>query len=164
MNSKNFLLIIIGICIALFLKLFIIDMVKVSGPSMSPTLEDKTTVYISKLAYGIPIPFGNQLAVQWAKPENGDVVIFLHNNKMVVKRCCGVAGQVLEYSTNTGYSLHIDGKTYPLTEAQYQRIKYDSVVPENTILAIGDNASESVDSRDYGFIPVHCVLGKVLCK
>ena len=54
------------------------------------------------------------------------------------------------------------GKKIPLTEYQYQRIKYDSFVPENTILAVGDNYEKSVDSRDYGFVPTKNILGKVL--
>ena len=49
-----------------------------------------------------------------------------------------------------------------LSESQYQRIKYSSYVPEGMILAIGDNYSESIDSRDYGFVSTKNILAKVM--
>ena len=39
-----------------------------------------------------------------------------------------------------------------------------AVVPEGYVLAIGDNYSQSIDSRTYGFVPVKNILGKVLWK
>ena len=55
-------------------------------------------------------------------------------------------------------------KVYPLTDRQYQRIKFDTVVPENTVLAIGDNSGFSVDSRDYGFVPIDGILGRAVLR
>ena len=44
------------------------------------------------------------------------------------------------------------------------RLKDAAQVPDGYILAVGDNYEVSVDSRDYGFVSVKNVLGKVLCK
>ena len=41
--------------------------------------------------------------------------------------------------------------------------QYDSV-PDGYILALGDNLSESVDSRSYGFVSVKNVTGKIIGK
>jgi signal peptidase I len=60
--------------------------------------------------------------------------------------------------------MKVGEKIIPLTEAQYQRIKYDSFVPEGTVLCVGDNYAESVDSRNYGFVKTNSILGKVLWK
>ena len=96
--------------------------------------------------------------------EGGDVVIYLYNNKIVVKRCVACEGQSLEYSSNPIYTVKVGDNEIPLTESQYMRLKDAAQVPEGYILAVGDNYEVSVDSRDYGFVSVKNVLGKVLCK
>ncbi len=161
MKFNTFFSIIIGLCIGLVLKLFIIDVVKVSGDSMEPTILSNSTVVINKLAYGIVTPLGADLLLQWASPQKGDIVVYLYNNKMVVKRCAGIAGEVLDFSDDSQYII-VEDISFPLSEKQYQRIKFDEVVPDKTIFAIGDNYMHSVDSRDYGFIPTKNILGKVI--
>lgn len=134
---------------------------------MSPTIKDCSTVVINKLAYGIVRPWGATLLVQWQKAKTGDVVIFLHDNKIVIKRCVATAGDTLAYSsdlvyTEKGYSLYLNGETIPLTKTQWQNLKDFREVPPDTIFVCGDNYKDSVDSRDYGFIKNNCILAKVL--
>ncbi|MGI5174567.1 signal peptidase I [Treponema sp. OMZ 840] len=151
-----------GICIGIAVKLFVIDIVKVAGTSMEPAIKDNSIICINKLAYGIPKPLGSSLLFQWKEPALGDIIVYMYKGKPVIKRCAACAGEVLEFSSDSEYSLSVGEKTYPLTEKQYQRIKFDTVVPEKTVLALGDNSFYSVDSRDYGFIPTENVLGKVI--
>lgn len=153
-----------GLLAGLFLKLFVIDVLHVSGRSMEEAIHDGSTLVVNKLAYGIVKPFGQSLLVQWKSPAQNDVVIYLYNNKIVVKRCVATEGQSLEYSTDKLYTLKTGDKNIPLTESQYLRFKDIKCVPEGYILAIGDNYEESVDSREYGFVNKKNVLGKVLCK
>ena len=152
----------IGIAIGIFLRVFVIDTEKVAGTSMEPTIMEGDTVVINKLAYGIEDPFNHNLRVQWAEPEPGDIIVYYMNNKLVMKRCVATEYMPLDFSKNSGYSFSVGGTEIPLTEEQYQRIKYNTSVPEGTVLAIGDNYEESVDSRTYGFIEVNCILGKVI--
>ncbi len=161
MKFNTFFAIIIGLSIGIILKLFVVDIVTVSGSSMEPTLQSGSTVFINRLAYGIAKPFGAELVTQWANPKKGDIVLYLYNNKMVVKRCEGISGEALDFSKDSEYII-VGEKQFPLSEGQFQRIKFDTVIPEGTILAIGDNPAQSVDSRDYGFIPVKNILGKVI--
>lgn len=144
------------------LKLFVVDIVKVSGTSMEPAIADGSVTVIYKLAYGLINPVTSELAIQWDTPEKGDIVTYIYNDKTIVKRCIGIGGEALDFSADSRYSIYVSGEEYPLSEEQYQRIKYDEIVPEHTIFVIGDNASHSVDSRDYGFIPVKNILGKVV--
>ncbi|OJF77783.1 MAG: signal peptidase I [Treponema sp. CETP13] len=131
---------------------------------MEPYIANGDTLFINKLAYGIKNPIKPSLLFQWATPQKNDIIVYMHENRQIVKRCCGIATEPLEYSTDTNYNLYVSGKEYPLTEQQYQRIKFNNTVPENTILALGDNSTVSVDSRNYGFIPTQLIFGKVLCK
>ena len=131
---------------------------------MEPSFHDGQTVCVNKLAYGLVKPFSDTLIYKWAEPAAGDTVIYLYNNKIVIKRCIATAGTPLEYSADSGYTLHVGTKAIPLTDLQYHRMMTSASVPEGMILAIGDNYAQSVDSRTYGFVPVRNVIGKVLCR
>lgn len=153
-----------GICIGLFLKLFVVDIMRVTGDSMEPALHDGNLVVINKLAYGLVIPFSSRLLIQWASPKKGDIVIYLYNDNYVIKRCCATGSIPLEYSNDSQYTLIVEGEKYPLSERQYHLMYESKSVPYGTILAIGDNHSVSVDSRSYGFVPEKNILGKALCR
>ncbi|MBQ1197204.1 MAG: signal peptidase I, partial [Spirochaetaceae bacterium] len=121
-------------------------------------------IFINKLAYGIVQPFSSSFLVQWDSPKENDVVIYLYNDKMVVKRCIATEFTPLEFYQDSEYNMEVNNKNIPLKEEQFQRIKNSYFVPEGMILAIGDNYAESVDSRNYGFVSVKNIIGKVLCK
>lgn len=165
-NIPNILFCIFsGLLIAAVFKIFIIESLSVEGKSMEPALRDKQTIFVNKLAYGLVNPFGAKLIVQWAKPKEDDMVIFLYNNNIVVKRCVATENGTLDYLTNSGYILLVNlDRQIPLTEEQFQKMKKCSVVPDGYILAVGDNYTQSFDSRNYGFIPVSNILGKVICR
>ena len=158
------LILLIAVIISLLVKIFIFDLVKISGSSMEPTLKNSRIVLVNKLAYGIVKPFTSEFIIQWKEPQTNDIVIFLHDNKMCVKRVVAEESFPLEFYADSEYSLKIGEKLIPLTESQFKNLAGYSTVPENTVLAIGDNYSTSIDSRKFGFISVKNVIGKVVCK
>jgi signal peptidase I, bacterial type len=149
---------------ALAVKLCVLDILRVSGPSMFPSLEQGSILVEFKLAWGIPVPFSNRYLVRWGGPASGDVVIYPWQDRWVVKRCIATAGTPLVFSSETGYSVETGGRTIPLSEEQYQKLKQADRVPEGMIFALGDNMAESRDSRDYGFVSLDSIRGKVLWK
>ena len=165
-NKILCLIVCAGLLLGLLLKLFVFEILTVSGDSMSPAIKDGEKLFVSKLSYGLVEPYGDRLLAQWKKPEPGEVVIYLYNNKIVVKRCVAVGGDELECSADNeyNYSLKVRGFEIGLDESQYLNLKNSSSVPEGYILAIGDNHAVSVDSRYYGFVSERNILGKVLCK
>lgn len=165
-NSRKItaLFIFAGIILGLLVKFFVLDVLYVKGSSMEPTIKDGNIVLVNKLKYGLVKPFSDKLLFQWKGPEPDDIVIYLYQNKLVVKRCIAVQGMPLEYSRESGYNLIVNGKTYPLTAAQFTTMNAIALVPEGMILAIGDNAEVSIDSRNYGFVPEENVLGRVFAK
>lgn len=157
--------IFIGLIIASLCKIFVFEAMTVDGISMLPTLKDKETIFINKVAYGISNPFGANLIIQWSSPKEGDIILYLYNNKFVVKRCVAIENATLDYLNDSGYTLIVDSeKKIPLSKEQYYKMKDSKTVPKGYILAIGDNYGESFDSRNYGFIPVSNILGKVICR
>lgn len=163
MNLK-FRCIIIGICIGILLKFFIFDILKVDGVSMKPAIFPGDYIIENKLAYGFINPVKLKLCVHWAKPKVGDAVMYYYNNHIVVKRCVAIENEPLEIIEDSEYILKVNQKNIPLTEQQYLNLKGTEKVPEGRILAIGDNYTESIDSRDYGFVLTSDILGKALWK
>lgn len=153
---------VIGILAGLFLKLFILDFLHISGSSMYPNLKNGETVVVNKLAYGLVVPFKGRFFLQWQEPKNDQTVIFLHDNKIVVKRVYGQSGTHLDFLKNSQYILKVRDFEVPLTEEQYNNLHSFEQVPKGYVLVLGDNFSESVDSRDYGFVSVKNITGKII--
>ena len=165
-NKILVLIVCAGLLLGFLIKLFIFEILTVSGESMYPTLKDGEKLFVSKLSYGLVEPYGDKVLLSWKKPERGDIVIYLYNNKIVVKRCLAVGGDELECSADKeyNYTLKVGNSRIALSLEQYLNLKSSSSVPEGYILAIGDNHAVSVDSRSYGFVAERNILGKVLCK
>ena len=161
-NNSLYKYIIVGLIIGFALKLFVFDILKVSGTSMEPNFKHNSTVIVNKLSYGLVIPFKYNFFFTWNKPQANDIVIFLHDNKIVIKRCVATSGQQLDFLHDTEYSLIVGNKKIILTEEQFSKMKQFDKVPEGYILAIGDNYYNSVDSRSYGFISEKNVIGKII--
>ena len=165
-NKILVLIVCIGFILGLFLKLFVFEILTVSGESMLPAIKNGEKLFVSKCAYGIVKPYGEKLLVQWKSPERGDIVIYLYNNKIVVKRCVAIGGDMLECSCDNEYNYFLSTGNLKITlsEEQFLNLKNSLAVPEGYILAVGDNYAVSVDSRTYGFVSERNILGKVLCK
>jgi signal peptidase I len=150
--------------LALIVKLFVLDVLYVSGPSMQPTLTHGMLVAEYRLAWGIPVPFSNKYIVRWGTPHIGDIIIFPLNGHYVIKRCLACEGVPLEFSDKRGYSVKIGDVSISLDESQYKNLKNAVCVPQGTVFALGDNMAESRDSRDYGFVSIDSIRGKALWK
>lgn len=160
----------VAVIIGVLIKLFVFDILIVSGDSMFPAIADRETLFVNRFAYGIALPFSAKRFCTFKAPKTDDIVIYFYDNKQVVKRIYGVSGDAIEYSQKSvynediEYSLVVNGKTVPLTESQFLRLKDVGNVPEGYVLAIGDNFNVSVDSRTYGFVSEKNILGKILWK
>jgi len=131
---------------------------------MHPTLPDGSFVIINRLAYGISLPVGNRYLVRWRKPAVGDIIVYPLDDKIVIKRCIATAGTKLDFIENAGYSVRVGDIEVPLNESQLRRMIFTPTVPPKTVFAIGDNNKESRDSRDYGFVSIDSIRGKVIWK
>lgn len=141
---------------------------------MEPAISHGDFVVIWKLAYGIPL-HSNRYALRWSTPQHNDIVCYAIEGKYVIKRCVETGGSMLTFSVNqekpsaTYGFVHIMSKKVPLTVRQFKNLggflqPYTLSIPQNFILALGDNVQTSRDSRDYGFISVDSIRGKLLWK
>ncbi len=162
--SRRIFLFFSVILLSLFVKLFLFDILFVSGPSMEPALRHGTLVFQYKLAYGVPLPLSNRYLVRWAEPAAGDIVIYPWLGRFVIKRCVAAAGTELVFRSDSGYSVQAGEVLIPLNGEQYSRLSQARQVPPGMIFTLGDNREHSRDSRDYGFVSLDSIRGKVLWK
>ena len=140
---------------------------------MEPAISDGQFVIIWKLAYGIPLPTTNRYICRWRKPHVGDVVLYYIDGRYVIKRCVKTEGAPLYFVLNpqgiaeSYAALQLDNRTVPLNRVQFANLggflpKYAQKIPAGFILALGDNAVQSRESRDYGFVAADSICGKLL--
>ena len=169
-NKKRIFYFVYAILFLILLKGFIVDIKRVSGHSMEPSLKDGDCIFIFKAAYGIKHPLKNKYIFRWARPKSGDIIVYRKDGHFTVKRCLGISEEPIEFSKKLGYnydySMKVSGKDIPLTAVQFRNLggmsdEEQVRVPAGYVLALGDNLKESHDSRDYGFVLVDGIYGKV---
>lgn len=90
------------------------------------------------------------------------------NKDSYIKRVVGLPGEHIEIKDG---SIYINGEKLQenylqdgiLTEVSNTGF-YDFIVPENSIFAVGDNRSHSIDCRNFGCIPIEKIEGIVLFR
>ncbi len=146
----SYLFIIIAV---IFIRIFIIDPVRVEGPSMNTTLANGEIMLLNKIAY-----IRHDI-------KRFDIVVIKSNNKLIIKRVIGLPGEKIEYRDNV---LYINNKKmddpYPSTSTDDFTIEDVGhvKVPGDTYFVMGDNRSDSLDSRypSVGVIKKNQILGK----
>ncbi|MGV9255371.1 signal peptidase I [Streptomyces sp. NPDC003697] len=131
----------------------LVEPVRVESTSMEPTLQVGDHLLVDERAY-------------WrAAPRRGDLVVFDQSGSRLVKRVAAVAGDTVGIEDGV---LTVDGR--PVTEPSIDRRALDGLyygpahVPDGTVFVLGDNRRHSVDSRQFGPVPVGQVRGRVLLR
>jgi signal peptidase I len=145
----------------LLIQLFVLDVMKVEGHSMEPTLRSDQIIFVCRMSYGLLLPFSDRYLLRWGTPDAGEVVVLPSplDGRLLVKRCGAVPGDdlhrqgaVLEVAA-TGTALVIDRES-PLWDIHR--------VPERRYLVLSDSPSGSIDSRSFGLVREDGILGKVI--
>ncbi len=147
----TFKYIVVAILVFL-LFIFVIGLHQVVGPSMSPTYKEGSVGVINKLAY------------KFGEIKRGDIVILSESEKYMIKRVIGLPGEVIEYKNNRLYINGVEYKEDYLNDDVITEDFTSKLIPEGEYLVLGDNRSDSNDSRDYGFVPKKQIIGKVWFK
>lgn len=135
--------------IALIL-VFVAEPVRTRSVSMMPTITNGTQILVNKLAYRDTLP------------QRGDIVMFDREGEdSMIKRVVGLPGDEVGIEDGVLVVNKVE-----LTEPYVDQSSIDGnyygpvVVPEGMLFVMGDNRSESVDSREFGPIPVDQLVGK----
>lgn len=120
---------------------------------------------------------GEKITYRGSTPKYGDVVTFSDPEKagtILIKRVIAVSGQTVSFSDG---SVYIDGvkldESYtggkPTEELSRHSsilasaISYPYTVPDGYVWVMGDNRTNSLDSRYFGPIPVSSVTSRAVC-
>lgn len=136
---------IIIIIVVSLVKKFIFTPVIVNGPSMMNTLHDKDIMILDKIG------------VKLNGIDRFDIVVIQTESSKIIKRIIGLPGETVEYKNN---KLYINGKE--LNDPYGSEVTYDFEkvkIPENSYYVLGDNRTNSIDSRILGVISKNDILG-----
>ena len=147
---------------------------QVDGPSMQPNLHDKDLLFADKVVQWLgQTPFGKSLNYDY---QRGDIIIFDEGNISLVKRIIAGAGDTIRFEENKIFvnDKQISEKYIPAQTPTYlpgHTLAFlqngeTKTVPENSYFVMGDNRTNSKDSRfkDIGFIPRDRVKGRVFIR
>ncbi len=140
------------VLLAVLVGQFVLQPMRVSSGSMAPTLGVGDVVVVDRLheAGWTPAPGAVVVARVPGEPE------------ALVKRVAAVGGQVLEIRDGR---LVVDGRRVREPYVVHARVDgtwFGPVdVPAGEVFLLGDNRSDSRDSRDFGTVQVGQVLGRV---
>ena len=151
-------IIVTALVLAWGITTFVVKPYEIPSGSMLETIQLDDRVLSEKISY------------YTRSPQPGDIVTFadpLDPATTLIKRCVAVGGQTVDLVDGVVY---VDGE--PLDESAYTggkpsypldgpaQIQYPYTVPEGCIWCMGDNRTNSSDSRYFGAVPVSSVTGR----
>lgn len=150
--------IILAGAIFLIIHAFILRTFQVTGLSMFPNFHDQELVLT------------NIIGLHFAPLKRGEVIVFkapTDEERDYIKRIVGLPGETVEVRGGSIYIngkkfdesnyLNSDVKTYP---GSFAREGEPVTVPEGQYFVLGDNRSNSSDSREWGAVKQDAVIGR----
>lgn len=152
---------VIAIAAAMIIRNVVFARADVDGPSMQSTLHNNDVVFVEKICLITKEYKRGQIIIFDSKNENHDIFI---------KRIIGLEGDKLEIKNGKVYRngvelkedyLNPGMKTYGDT---YLREDQVYTVPKGCIFVMGDNRTDSTDSRKIGPVNISDIKGHVIIR
>jgi signal peptidase I len=161
---------VVAVLLALAVQAYVVKPYRIPSPSMAATLRPGDRVLVNRVVYRLH------------PPRNGDIIVFRYpeNEDFVfIKRVVGVPGDVLQAR---GGTLYVNGRA--LHEGYVRRVRDETVptepagpipgttmtepwaleepytVPAGEYFVMGDNRTDSKDSRVWGAVPAADIIGE----
>lgn len=151
----------VAVAVGLLVKTFVATPYVVPTGSMRDTIVEGDTL------------LGERVSLYFGDPEAGDIVTFDSplDGETLIKRVIAVGGQTVDLVDG---SVYVDGERLdePYTEGKPSHslsdlpgsagIEYPYEVPEGCVWVMGDNRTDSKDSRYFGAVSVDDVTSRAL--
>ena len=142
---KEYGLYIITIILVILVKKFVVSPIKVNGTSMMTTLHDGDIMILNIIGY------------KFEKIKRFDIVVVDEGNEYLIKRIIGLPGEEVEYKDN---KLYINGKKVKENYGSQETEDFKVKVENNSYFVLGDNRTNSLDSRHFGSFSKNKIIGK----
>jgi len=142
---KEYGLYIITIILVILVKKFVVSPIKVNGTSMMTTLHDGDIMILNIIGY------------RFEKIKRFDIVVVDEGNEYLIKRIIGLPGEEVEYKDN---KLYINGKKVKENYGSQETEDFKVKVENNSYFVLGDNRTNSLDSRHFGSFSKNKIIGK----
>jgi signal peptidase I len=169
------LTIVAAVAIVLLVKAYVVNPYKIPSSSMEPTL------HCARPKVGCEARFddrvlANRFIYHLRNPQRGEIVVFdtppaarvaCGEGGTFVKRVIGLPGETIEVRLDARGkgNVYIDGKRLDEPYIQPDRLPDKGYgpqrVPDDSYFMMGDNRSQSCDSREWGAVPRDDLIGKV---
>ncbi len=166
------------IAVILCARATLADHYVVPSGSMERTLRPGDRVVVDKRAYGLRVPFTSLELARIGRPQRGDIVIFdsPEDGTRLIKRVVALAGDRVTLSRGrlivNGTALADpqvpDVERFEAAQAEVD-LRFGGgpelrgvLVPEGSVLVIGDSRGNSRDSRYFGFVREDELYGRAL--
>jgi signal peptidase I len=114
------------------------------------------------------------LSVKLKDLRRGDVVVFespLENDKLLIKRVIGLPGENFKIVDGKVYinsnllneDSYLQSNEYTFVEKYFEN-NFEYHIPNDSYVVLGDNRDESTDSREWGYVDINSIIGKVIVK
>lgn len=138
---------ILIIVVVLLFKLYIMTPVRVNGSSMAPTLQDGDLMILDIISFKL------------SGAKRFDVLVADQGEELLIKRVIGLPGEKVEVRLQ---QLYIDGEKIndPFIKEMNMSETIDIQLGKNEYFLMGDNRSNSMDSRTFGPFKKSQIKGK----
>lgn len=144
---KEFLPYFMIILVVVLIKTFVVSPIRVNGASMDPTLNDKDIMLLDEISY------------RFSDIERFDIVVVKEEDEYLIKRVIGLPGETVEYKND---KLYIDGKYVKEDFKHKETFDFSTTLGKDEYFIMGDNRTNSTDSRVFGPISRDKIMGKTL--
>ena len=142
---KELLPYIITIIVVLLFKQFLFAPIRVNGDSMYSTLKNNDIMILDKVHY------------RHTKIKRFEIVVVDADYELLIKRVIGLPGEKIEVKNN---KLYINGK-YIKQNFKYKKTEdFSYKIPKGKYFVMGDNRTNSLDSRYFGAFKRKQIIGK----
>ncbi len=155
-------IIVVAVAASLVVRAYVFQTFSIPSGSMEPTLHVGDRIVVDKLS------------VEFGTIHTGDIIVFRALPKVasvcsdavpdLVKRVVGVPG---DHLTSRGNAIYVNGKRLDERWTHFEPLGGaigHVTVPPGDYFVMGDNHSNSCDSRMWGMVPHANIIGKVFLR